>query len=505
MSWKPRIAMRVGDGPLYRRIDAAVREGIRDGKLCPGDRLPSVAVMAKDCGVSKLTVLKGLKALEKEGWLRSQVGRGTFVADGTSPAAPGASPAGEDGARVRSDAARAVRRMREGYARGIRELMRVERPAGTIDLSGGVPSPDTVPERLLEKLARKAVRDDPRRLYAYPADAGLPELREAVARRLTVMGIQASPAEVLITNGSQQAVALVAAWARENDRSVCCETPTFTGIPGAFMLFDHAVRSVPWSHGALDVGALRATAGPRPLVYVCPDFHNPTGETMPADARRALVAWARETDGVVVEDAIFRELRFEGEDVPSLYPQLPAGRRFLVGSVSKSFMTGLRVGFLLADAPLIEDLLLTKRYTDLGSPSIVQAIAAEFLNDGYAEHLGAMRRRYRERRDAAVAALESRLPPACSFTRPQGGFQLWVTLPPGVSSLETFLRAVQAGVAVGPGPAHDVDGRYAGALRLGYGREDPPRIREGVRRLSEVVRTLAAGATAQSRGPGITV
>src|SRR5205085_1179513 len=116
-----------------------------------------------------------------------------------------------------------------------------------------------------------------------------------------------------------------------------------------------------------------------------------------------------------------------------------------------------------------------------------------------------MRRRYRERRDAAVAALESRLPPACSFTRPQGGFQLWVTLPPGVSSLETFLRAVQAGVAVGPGPAHDVDGRYAGALRLGYGREDPPRIREGIRRLGDVVRVLAAGAGAQARGPGITV
>jgi DNA-binding transcriptional MocR family regulator len=502
MSWRLRFGARTGDGPLYRRIDAAVREGIRDGKLRPGDRLPSAAALSKDCGVSKLTVLKGLKALEREGWLTSHVGRGTFVADGTAPrhAAPAvAEPA------ARPDAARAVRRMREGYARGIRDLMRVERPAGTIDLSGGVPSPDTVPERLLEKLARKAVRDDPRRLYEYPPDAGLPELRDLVARRLTAMGIPVTAGEVLITNGSQQAVSLVAAWARESERSVCCETPTFTGMPGAFMLFDHAVRSVPWSGGGLDVAALRATAGPRPLVYVCPDFHNPTGETMPAEARRALVAWARETEAVVVEDAIFRELRFDGEDVPALYPQLAAGRRFLVGSVSKSFMTGLRVGFLVADAPLIDDLLLFKRYTDLGGPAIVQAIAAEFLKDGYAQHLATVRKAYRERRDAAVSALEKSMPAACSWTRPEGGFQLWVTLPPGVSSLEVFLRGVQSGVAIVPGPAHDVDGRYVGALRLGYGREEPARIREGVRRLADVVRALAAGPSPEGRGPGLNV
>jgi DNA-binding transcriptional MocR family regulator len=503
MAWKPRLGTRTADGPLYRRIDAAVREGIRDGRLRPGDRLPSVAALAKDCGVSKLTVLKGLKTLEKEGWLRSHVGRGTFVADGTAPSAV-ASPAAVE-PPARPDAARAVRRMREGYARGIRDLMRVERPAGTIDLSGGVPSPEMVPERLLEKLARKAVRDDPRRLYEYPGDAGLAELRDVVARRLKEVGVAVSPSEVLITNGSQQAVSLVAAWARESERTVCCETPTFTGMPGAFMLFDHAVRSVPWTHGSLDLQALRATAGPRPLVYVCPDFHNPTGDTMPAEARSGLVAWARETEAVVVEDAIFRELRFEGEDVPALYPQLPAGRRFLVGSVSKSFMTGLRVGFLVADAPLIDDLLLFKRYTDLGGPAIVQAIAAEFLRDGYVQHLETVRKAYRERRDAALSALEKSMPAACSWTRPEGGFQMWVTLPPGVSSLETFVRGVQAGVAIVPGPAHDVDGRYVGALRLGYGREEPARIREGVRRLAEVVRALSSGPAADGRGPGITV
>ncbi len=486
-----------GASPLYRRIEQSIRAGISEGKLKPGDRLPSVVDVAESLGINKLTVLKAFQRLEKAGVLRSEVGRGTFVAsEGAAPAPPGLEP--------RPDVTRSIRRLREGYARGLRELLAVERRPGTINLSGGVPSPDTIPDGLLERLSQEVVRKDARRLYEYGGPAGLPELREAIAASLARRGATVSSDEIIVTNGSQQAVSLTAAWAREEGRSIFCETPTYTGIPGSFMLFGHAVHSIPWEGGAPDLATLRGAAdGRRSLFYVCPDFHNPTGQTMDSASRRALADWARASDAVVVDDSIFREMRFEGEEPPSLYSLLPPGRRVLVGSISKSFMTGLRAGYLAADRALVAELLPYKRYMDLGSPSIVQAIAAAFLRGGYAKHLEKMRTYYRTRRDAALKALEEFMPEGVTWTRPQGGFQLWVTMPRGMSSVQLFLQAIERGVSIFPGPAHDIDGRFLNSFRLGFGAATPEAIRTGIRRLGSAVDALVARGPEETTASGL--
>lgn len=483
MGWLPRL--KDGAGPLWRQIDAAVREAVTRGRLRPGDRLPSVVDLAKALKINKLTALKAYRGLEKDGLLQSHVGRGTFVAGAGAPGAPETKP----------EVSRAIRRVREGWAQGLRELLSMDRPPGTVNLSGGVPSPATVPDGLLERLSQDVVRKNPRRLYEYGGPAGLAELREAIARTLTRSGTPVSPDEILCTNGSQQAISLIAAWARDEGRPVCCETPTYTGIPGSFMLFGHSVQSVPWTADGLDLGALRASAARRSVVYLCPDFHNPTGLSMAEGPRRELASWAAATDACVLDDQIFREMRFEGADLPALYPMLPPGRRFLVGSISKSFMTGLRVGFLVADPAVVAELLPYKRYMDLGGPSFIQAIAAAFLRGDYPRHLEKMRAYYRARRDAALAALEAHMPEGVTWTRPQGGFQLWVTLPAGLSSIRLFLQAIERGVAIAPGPAHDVDGRHLNSFRLGYGHAGPEEIRSAVRKLAHAVEDLVA------RGP----
>lgn len=496
----PLLRLPKADGtPLWRRLDAAIREGIETGRYKPGDRLPSVADLARDLKISRLTVLKAFRGLEEEGLLSSQVGRGTFVSGGPAPSpAPDAPVPSAD---AKPEVARALRRLREGWARGLRELMGVERRPGTIDLSGGVPSPDTVPEGLLERLSRDVVRKDARRLYAYPGPAGLLEMREAVARTLSARGIPVSADEVIVTNGSQQAIALAAAWGQEEGRTVLCETPTYTGIPSAFMLFGHAVRSVPWSGEGLDLRPLEAEGRERkPLLYVCPDFHNPTGVTMSEPRRVEIAEWAKRTGALVVDDQIFREMRFEGREPASLYSLLAPGRRILVGSVSKSFMTGLRIGYLVADLPLVADLLPYKRSMDLGSPSLVQAIAAAFLNEGYASHLEAMRSYYRVRRDAALEALAEHMPEGTTWTRPEGGFQLWVTLPDGASSIALFLQGIERGVAIVPGPAHDVDGGCLSSFRLGYGHGTPAKIRQGVRRLADAAKAVLSSPSREARG-----
>ena len=502
MSWKLRIKPN-GEAPLYRQIEAAIRAAIGSGRLKPGDRLPSVADLAAELKCNKLTAHKVFQRLEKAGLLHSEVGRGTFVA-----ANPGElSAAAPDGEPLKPEVARSIRRLREGYARGLRELLAIERRPGTIDLSGGVPSAASVPEDLLEQLTGEVLKKNPRRLFEYAGPAGLSELREALCERLNRRGVPVSPDEVIVTNGSQQAITLVAAWTREDDRSLVCETPTYTGVPGCFTLFGHAVQSVAWENGAPNLEALRAASqGRRVIFYLCPDFHNPTGQTLSTAARHEIAQWARTNDAMVIDDAIFRDLRFEGEELPSLYSILPPGRRIMVGSISKTFMPGLRVGYLVADRALVNELVPYKRYMDIGSASLTQAIAAAFIRAGYHKHLETIRAVYRERRDAALAALAEYMPEGVTWTKPQGGFQMWVTAQPrGISSIQLFLRAIDNGVAIGPGPAHDIDGRYLNSFRLGYGSASPAEIRSGIQRLGAIVRSLIDRATEQSSAGGLGV
>ena len=486
MNWKLRL--RAGDKtPIYQQIETAIRAAIEAGQLKSGDRIPSVVDLADKLGVNKLTVVKAFQKLEKSGLLRLEVGRGTFVAGGENGLGtlPGPEP--------KPEVTRSIRRLREGYARGLRELMAVERRPDTINLSGGVPSPATVPDGLLQRLCAQVLANNPRRLYEYSGPEGMPELREAIATRLVADGTTVARDEIIVTNGSQQALSLAALMPREEGRVAICETPSYAAVPQLFMLYGQVVQSVPRQGGALNFGQLAAlSSGRRVVLYVCPDFQNPTGETMSTVQRQQLADWAARNDALVIDDEIFRDLRMEGKHPPSLYSMLPPGRRILVSSISKSFMTGLRTGFLAADRAIVSELMLFKRYIDLGGPSLTQAIAAAFLKDGYDKHLEKMRSYYRSRRDAALAALSECMPKGVSWTHPQGGFQHWVTMPQQASSIQLFLQAIERGVAIVPGPAHDVDGGCVNSFRLGYGNASPEEIRIGVGRLAEIIGGMLA-------------
>jgi GntR family transcriptional regulator/MocR family aminotransferase len=467
MRWD--LKLRGHGTPIYRQFEEYIRRAIRSGDLRAGERIPSVAVLSRKLRVNKLTVLKAFRNLEGEGLVDSQVGKGTFVTLPSAGEIPPAPP---------QNGIRSLRRLRETYAQGLRELLTREWPAGTLNLASGLPPADSIAEGTLERLVTRSVKRDPRRLYGHAGPSGLLELREAVADRL---GHGITPDQILVTNGSQQAITVIAAWALDSSRTVYCETPTYTGIPSAFSLFGHPVESIPW-------GELPPRSGA--LLYLCPDFHNPTGQTLSETRRKAIADWAREQNGLVVIDEIFRELRFSGHEPASLYELLPPRGRIRVDSLSKSFLTGLRVGTLVADAPVVRELLGCKRTLDLGGPALTQAIAADFLRDGFDAHLRRVRTHYRVRREAVLRALETCMPEGVTWTRPEGGFQLWVTLPEGLSSIQLYAMALDVGVAVSPGPAHDIDGRFVNCFRLGYGHLPPDRIRTAVERLAGTVRQL---------------
>jgi DNA-binding transcriptional MocR family regulator len=498
MNWKLRLKAN-GGAPLYRQVEDAIRAAVDGGQLRDGERIPSVVELAKKLAINKLTVVKAFQQLEKAGLVRSQVGRGTFISiqDSGPPAIISNEPAPE--------VARSIRRLREGYARGLRELMMIERRPGTINLSGGVPNPDMIAEELLERLCHEVLARNPRRLYEYAGPAGLPELREAISRRLAPAN-PIAPDEIILTNGSQQALSLAALAAREDGRAALCETPTYSAIPNLFMMYGETVQTVACETGtaALNLDQLSAAgAGRRIVLYVCPDFRNPTGETMSAGHRQELAQWTRRNDALVIVDEIFRDLRFEGDEPPSLYAMLPPGRRILVSSISKTFMTGLRSGFLAADRAIVNELLAFKRYVDLGGPSLTQAVSAAFMRDEYDAHLQKVRAAYRIGRDAAVGALEKYMPRGVSWTRPEGGFQLWVTMPPAISSIRLFLHAVEQGVSIVPGPAHDVDGRFLNCFRLGYGYCSHQELGTAIGRLAQIIERLAARGAEQGPPGGL--
>ncbi len=503
MAWKLRIKPN-GGTPLYRQIESAIRTAITSGELKAGDRLPSVADLAVSLKVNKLTVHKVFQRLEQAGLLHSEVGRGTFVAGAADVVEQ--APNGE---AVKPEVARSVRRLREGYAGGLRQLLAIERRPGTINLSGGVPSPANIPAGLIERLTRDVSKKIPR---ASTSTAARRDCRSCARRSASGWHGAESPSPPT-RSLSPTAPSRRSRWPRRGrattDRAAICESPTYTGVPGCMMMFGHTVQSVPWENGAPNLDTLRSLAnGRRVAFYLCPDFHNPTGQSLSVAARHELSGWARQNDALVIVDEIFRELRFEGEEPPSLYSLLPAGRRVMVGSISKTFMPGLRVGFLIADRLLASELIPYKRFMDVGGPSLTQAIAAEFLRDGrdgYDHHLDTIRAIYHERRDAALAALKQYMPDGVSWTRPQGGFQLWVTLARPLSSIQLFLNGIEHGVSINPGPAHDIDGRYLNCFRLGYGHAAPDEIRTGVERLAEIVKKLLARGDEESGGLGITL
>lgn len=466
MNWAFKLR---GDRPLYQELEREISSAVEAGRLTPGERLPSVADLAKRLKVSKITILKAYEILAQKGSISSQVGRGTFVSERETPAA-------------RPEAARSIRKLRESYARGLRELLSLDRPAGTLNLSSGVAPPETVPDDILEKLTASVLSHHPRRLHDYSTQ-GIPELREAIAKRYP----DVTPDQVLVTNGSQQALHLLACWALDGDRPIAWEAPTFPAGPGSFQVVGHNLESVPWG----------GTPAGRAILYVCPDFHNPTGQTLDENARQSIADWSQRNDGFVISDEIFRDLRFAGQAPPSLYSMLPPGRRVLIGSLSKTFLSGLRAGYLIADLPVLRELLAYRRYLDLGSPALTQAVAAAFLQDGYDAHLERTREYYRVRRDAVLRALQA-MPEGCTWTQPEGGFNLWVSLPREVSSIQLYLTALERGVVFSPGPAHDIDGRFVHCFRLSYGHLTPDPLKEAIGRLVEAVKGLIQHSRVES-------
>lgn len=383
----------------------------------------------------------------------------------------------------------------------VREVVQVLRAGpddpAVISLAFGAPDPDFFPAGELLGAAREALAD--RSAYAvalqYGSPAGNPLLVAELARKVEKEeGRPVEPDSLAITNGSSQAIALVTQVLADPGDVCLLEAPTFMGTIRTVRFQGLRVVPVPLDGHGLDLagletalGRLAAAGTPPRFLYTIPTFNNPAGVTMPLERRRALLDLAVRHSVPVVEDDAYGDLRYEGEPVPSLHALDRHGVVVRLGTFSKIVAPGVRLGFVLANPALIQRLAPFK--AEGSTNGLTSLIVGTFMRSGgLARHIETLRASYRARRDAMYVALEAEMPPGVSWTRPDGGFFTWLTLPASIDVETMMARGAKEGVVAMPGTACFTDGQGTRNLRLAWSLQTPERISEGVRRLGRAIR-----------------
>lgn len=359
----------------------------------------------------------------------------------------------------------------------IREILAATRAPGMISFAGGLPDPQLFPMSVLQECAATVFSDPD--ACQYGTTEGDPALRQWLADQH-----DCAPEQILITSGSQQALDLIArAFISPGDK-VVVETPCYLGALQVFQLAGADIVTVPQTAEGPCLASLEAALAEAPkLFYAVPDFHNPTGLSWSAQTRKAVVELLNRFNIPLIEDAPYRALRFDGDMLPSLY-ESGLAEVFYLGSFSKVATPGMRVGYAMGPAGLIDWLKRVKQVSDLHTAIPMQRMVHQLVqHEAFAGHLQTLRQSYRHKRDVMAEALDKALGDRMTFQAPEGGMFFWASVP-GVDTTELSKRALAEKVAIVPGRAFDDSGASDYSLRLNFSHATPELITEGVNRLA---------------------
>lgn len=387
-------------------------------------------------------------------------------------------------------------RAREIGASPVREILALTARPDVISFAGGLPAPELFDAEGLRAAYDRVLAERPRQALQYSTTEGDPELRAAVAGRLTGRGLPTGPDDLLVTGGSQQGLTLLATALLEPGDTVLVENPTYLAALQCFGFAGARVVPVPTdADGVIPRALEESVLRERPkLLYLVPNFQNPTGRTLPLPRRSAIAAVAARHGLWIAEDDPYGELRFEGAYQPWIASlEEAADRTVLLGSFSKIMAPGMRLGWMRAPAGLRRACVIAKQASDLHTSTIDQAAAARYLADRDLDaHLDRVRAAYRARRDALLAGLPGALPEGTVWNRPEGGMFVWVRLPDGHDATALLREAVRNDVAYVPGSPFFAAEPDPAALRLSFTTHTPEEIGEGLARLGRVFGRAAA-------------
>ncbi|OSQ35895.1 aminotransferase [Thalassospira mesophila] len=393
-----------------------------------------------------------------------------------------------------------VRDARALIASEIRDLLKVaDRPEIT-SFAGGVPDPSLFPLGDFRAVYSDLMADEAagRRSLQYSISEGLPALRQWIVDDLASSGAVRSVDNILITCGAQQGLDMLARLLLEPGREIVVEKPSYLGAMQAFSMRRPTYVGVNMDEDGPVVAELEAAfKGGARVAYLAPDFQNPTGRSYSLERRLAVLEIARQHGAVILEDAAYSRLIYDGDALPSLlaldetHGDQNAGTVIQLGTFSKTLVPALRIGWLCAPRPVIERLVLMKQAGDLHVSTINQEVALRAARKLFPAHLGILRDAYRTKRDTMLAALDEFMPDSVTYTRPEGGMFIWLTLPENIDSRQLLEQAlVDAQVAFVPGQAFFCDQSGRNTARLSFATEKLDRIRAGIERLALLIRRV---------------
>lgn len=473
------------DEPIYKQLHDFIKSRILAGDLATGQRIPPTRELAGLLGLNRATVASAYEMLEAEGLIRGHVGRGSFVASPTSNAG------------IPWD---------ERFSEAALEPRPVPAADAPISFATARPAEDLFPIDQFRLSCQEVIAGaDAPSILQLGSPYGYAPLRHWLLGQGRAQGTVRDTDDVLVTNGCQQALDLLQRLLTQPGDSVLIEDPIYPGLRSVFGRGDVRAVGVPVESGGIDIDTLaRRIEREKPrLLVVTPSFQNPTGATLSRASRAALLKVARDSGLVVIENDIYGELRYEGEDLPSLKQLDESGDVIQIKSFSKLAFPGLRVGWVTGPRAVIARLAECKQVSDLHSDQLSQAVLLRFAESG---RLAAHRRRMleagAERLRAVIAACERHLPAGTRFTRPQGGMNLWVRLPEPLDASDLLPKAQAAGVSYLPGRYFAVSRTEPGSLRLSFAGLPPDRIEAGLAALGRVFKEELQGALA-ARSAGL--
>jgi 2-aminoadipate transaminase len=380
----------------------------------------------------------------------------------------------------------------------IRELLKLTRMPGTISFSGGLPDPSIFPYKEVESASLRAIREGGELALQYSPTEGEPFLKEQIAMYMGRQGEDVHPDKMIVVSSSQQALDLLAKVFIDNGSVVVIERPCYVGAIQAFSAFGADFHGVDTDNDGIVPAKLEETVAdlmsqsrkPR-FVYLIPDFQNPSGVNLTLERRKAVLDIARRYDLLIIEDSPYRELRFDGNLIPSIRSLDTEGRVVQMKTFSKILSPGFRIGWLIAPSQLREKLVMAKQGTDLCTSAFVSILCAYLLKDGHVEkQIERGRGLYAKKASVMVESLTQFMPviDGLSWSKPSGGMFLWLRLPPYVDTVEMIREAVDAKVAYVVGTCFYTDGSGRNEMRLNYSYPTEEQIVEGIERLAQLIR-----------------
>jgi GntR family transcriptional regulator/MocR family aminotransferase len=473
--------------PLFQQIARAIAADIRRGRLRGGDRLPGTRTLARTLGVQRLTVIAAVDELKAEGWLVSQRTRGTFVSRDLPDPKP------RRFAPPRPDAA-------PGMAKRVPYDLRpapepetaYDVPRGTLLFAPSRPDVRLVPADLIGRAYRRAISTAGGALMSYASPLGCLRLRQALATMLaSTRGLAPTADNVCITRGSQMAIALLAHTLLRPGDVIAVEQLGYRPAWESFRLAGARIVGIPVDERGLCVDALERMIARHPIraLYVTPHHQFPTTVTLAAGRRIQLLELARTHRFAIIEDDYDHEFHYDGRPVVPLASADTAGVVAYVGTFSKVLAPGLRLGYIAAPAPLIDQVAAHRSCIDTQGDQVLEYALAELLEEGVVQrHIRRIRREYGARRDCLVASLREQVGDHVAFTVPAGGIALWLRAKRGVD-VDAWARAAKRrGAMIVTAGAFTLDRRPQPFVRLGFASLNPAELREGVRRLASALR-----------------